>query len=549
MGAPLPFLHERRGRGFKVLGSLGREPDLPACKPKSRSDHVRRLFVAIAFFAAAVGVVVWLVSTIILRDLSENYVTGVLTQAQQETEGFLRAYYESEEASEGEIVEGVRGAPDSAIDPDLVLDGELPTPDALSTTERLAGPSDRAVELPPLPVQELSPPVDGRLPATLSTWGHEQQVFLNGELIERGALSLFHIKYPGGERRHRVQTLDRRDFDRAAFDPTRDVVDRRLVQHSPSSRPIMLAWDSTLGGEQVELGAVVDGAVLDEGIAELRAKVIPKLAWGGIVFVLLLVLAFFHVMRLIDRTRRVEAEAAEQARLAEVGTMAAGLAHEIRNPLNAVNMNLQLFEEDLQPVFAAAGSAGAAALAPEVADSAGVLRSVRGEIERLNSLVTDFLAYARPREPELTPRRMDEVVRECVELFQPMAEGAGVELKADLAVGAQTTLVDEAMIKQALTNVLVNAIDAVPQPGGHVQVTTRCRPNGCEIHVLDDGPGLPEEVEPLFRVFHSTKPTGFGLGLAISRSRVERHGGMLEGKTRPEGGAEFVITIPKDGSA
>ena len=140
-------------------------------------------------------------------------------------------------------------------------------------------------------------------------------------------------------------------------------------------------------------------------------------------------------------------------------------------------------------------------------------------------------------------------MRECVALFQPMAEGKGVQLEAELGVGEKESLVDEAMIKQALTNVLVNAIDAVPQPGGHVQVQTRCRPGGCEIHVLDDGPGVPEDVEPLFRVFHSTKQSGFGLGLAISRSRVEKHGGTLTANNHPGGGAEFVITIPKDGGA
>ena len=533
-----------------MLGMTGSEPPSPGCRPKSRSDHVRRLVVAAVFFAGAVGVVVWLISSLILSDLSESFVAGVLTQAQRETEGFLRTMYETE-SDEGSVVERVTGAPDGEIDPDLVLDHQLPgsPPTARSTTERLVGPSDRSVELPPVPVQRLPPPDGGRVPATLSSWGHEQQVFVNGELIERGALSLVYIKYPGGQRIHRVQTLDKRDFDMAAFDARRDVVDRRLVQHPPSSRPITIAWESTLSGEDVELNAVVDGAVLDEGISTLRAHVIPKLAWGGVVFVLMLVLAFFHVVRLIDRTRRVEAEAAEQARLAEVGTMAAGLAHEIRNPLNAVNMNLQLFEEELQPVLAGAGSGALAALPDAAVPSAGPLHAVRGEIDRLSSLVTDFLAYARPQEPRREPRRMDEVVRECVELFRPMAEGAGVELSADLGVGDKESLVDAAMIKQALTNVLVNAIDVVPQPGGHVRVQTRCRPGGCEIHVADDGPGVPEDTEPLFRVFHSTKRGGFGLGLAISRSRVEKHGGTLTAENRPQGGAEFVITIPKDGGA
>ena len=134
-------------------------------------------------------------------------------------------------------------------------------------------------------------------------------------------------------------------------------------------------------------------------------------------------------------------------------------------------------------------------------------------------------------------------------LFRPTAEGAGVRLDVELGVGDRETLLDDAMIKQALTNVLLNAIQAVDQPGGHVRVATRCLGGHCEITVSDDGPGLPEDTSALFRVFHSTKQGGFGLGLAISRTRIEHHGGELSATTGPNGGAVFSISIPYEAPA
>jgi signal transduction histidine kinase len=230
--------------------------------------------------------------------------------------------------------------------------------------------------------------------------------------------------------------------------------------------------------------------------------------------------------------------------------LAAGLAHEIRNPLSAVQMNLQLLEEDLEEGSAASAPASAApgALASVRPTGAGehvaVLHATQREIRRLGSLVSDFLTYARPTKPRPAPVRIDAVVRDCVELFRANAAGVGVSLDFDLQAGEDAVLLDEAMVKQSLMNVVKNAIEAVSQPGGRVVVATRRSADVVQVTVSDDGAGVPEDPEAMFAVFHSTKKGGTGLGLPISRALAERQGGSLVARTGASGGAVFVLTFP-----
>jgi signal transduction histidine kinase len=520
---------------------------------------VRRLTAAsVAFAVVALGIV-WAVTAFIMRDLSKTYVSRVITQAKGEAEAFARMANDQALIGEGDARETITGVPGGAIDPDALMP-ELPQIDHAAglnvepLPRRLRATDEHALRA------SGSRPRGSRVPGILMTSGQEVEYHADGQLIGRDAFQHIQIRYPGGKQVIAFQKSDRRTDPQVLARIGSSTIEKTVIEHRPSSRPVVIAWDSTLNGQPVQLQAAIEADVVDEGIAELRGQIVPKIAAAGGVFILLLVLAYVYVLRLMREARCLEAEANEQALLAQVGMLAAGLAHEIRNPLSAVQMNLQLLEEDLEeaqaPALVAVASAGASSGAlrleapgpagtpPPSGEAVGLLRTTQREIRRLSTLVTDFLAYARPAEPHLAPHLLDAIASDCVEVFRAFAAEQGVRLETDLRCGQVAVAVDEAMVKQALTNVILNALQAVAQPGGVVQVATRRTHAAQVVDVRDNGPGLPDDVEQLFRIFHSTKKGGSGLGLAISRGVAERHGGTLVARGQPEGGAVFTLTLP-----
>ena len=533
---------------------------------------MRRLTVASIVFAATVGAIVWSVSAFIMRDLSESYVSRVITQAKGKAEAVARMVNDPSTLADGEMKESMPR--DGAMDPDVLLPGPQIFDDQGEPIEpvesleffRRSGPEVAASI--PLGAGSSSQ----RLPGVLEMQGQELQTKVNGELVRRDAIRLIRIRYAGGYQVIRFHQMDRRFLDPAVERDPNATWEYIPVEYRPSSRPVMVAWEAQLDGQPVQLEAAIDASVLDEGIAQLRQQIVPKVAVGGAVFVLLLVGAYLYVLKLMREARCLEAEANEQAVLAQVGMLAAGLAHEIRNPLSAMRMNLQLLEEEMSPAVAspalavASGGGGHRAFAraggesgrqttgaQDLAMHERLLHGTQREILRLNALVTNFLTFARPPEPHRSPHVVDVVVKDCVDLLRPMAVGVGVTLETDFGAGGQPVLLDEALVKQALMNVILNAVQAVqtasPPGGGRVRITTRRTSRDVEIEVSDDGSGIPSDPEPLFRVFYSTKKGGSGLGLAISRAIAERHGGRLEARNAsatgsPQGGAVFTLSLP-----
>jgi len=277
--------------------------------------------------------------------------------------------------------------------------------------------------------------------------------------------------------------------------------------------------------------AVVPDALEEEALA-LRRSLMRQLLIGGAISSIILALAFLYVLRLIQRTRRLEAETQKAEQLASLGTLASGLAHEIRNPLNAMNINLQMLEEELS-------SAG---VDP---DALQLLKSSRGEVLRLERLVKDFLAFARPRverREEIVPQ---ELVADVLRFSRPQFHAAGLQLELRTEEGAPVVWVDPARIRQALLNILQNALEVSP-PGSAVVVTVGATVQGeARIDVTDRGPGIDgAALEHIFEVFWSKKPAGSGLGLPIARRSVELHGGRIEVETEVGKGSTFRIVLP-----
>jgi signal transduction histidine kinase len=229
---------------------------------------------------------------------------------------------------------------------------------------------------------------------------------------------------------------------------------------------------------------------------------------------------------LIDRTLRNE-------KLAAVGTLAAGLAHEIRNPLNGALLHVTFLERSLKK------------LPEEAANEAlGAVRIVGEEIRRLSALVKDFLVFARPSPANLKSTQLNELCRRTADVVRTEAGGVGVTIDLDLQRDDVAMQLDPEKIEQVLLNLLRNAVEAVATVGdGTVVLRTRRRPRDVTIEIEDDGPGLPSPDAPIFDAFFSTKPNGTGLGLAIVQRIVTDHGGSVMVDSKP-GRTVFRLTLP-----
>ena len=223
-------------------------------------------------------------------------------------------------------------------------------------------------------------------------------------------------------------------------------------------------------------------------------------------------------------------------RVAELSELAGGLAHEIRNPLSTIMLNLDLLAEELSERSESDDQARRALQK---------IGGVRHEAERLRRLLDDFLRMAGPDVGE--PRREDlnEVVARTVEFFKARAEAAKVRLRVDLYEGALECLLDGRRIEQALLNLLLNAVQAM-EPGGEIMVRTwRDSRRSAGVEVSDTGTGISQEEQALvFRPFYSTRAGGTGLGLSTTQRIVSQHEGSIDVESQPGRGSCFTIRLP-----
>jgi signal transduction histidine kinase len=219
-------------------------------------------------------------------------------------------------------------------------------------------------------------------------------------------------------------------------------------------------------------------------------------------------------------------------RLASIGTLAAGVAHEIRNPLVSVRTFLQLV--------------------PERLDDEEFRTSFRdlalSEVERICGLINDLLAFSRPTAGDREPTDVAELTRQTVRLLDAEARKHDVRLSCETFGVTPRVVANEAQLKQVLLNVVLNAIQACTVPG-RVAVSTRAEQHGaaiwCAIEVTDTGPGIPPaEVGRVFDPFYTTKELGSGLGLFIARRIIDDHAGTIHATTRGGGGCRFLIRLP-----
>ncbi len=274
----------------------------------------------------------------------------------------------------------------------------------------------------------------------------------------------------------------------------------------------------------------------------------------------------------IARVRRAEQRARAAERLAEVGAMTGGLAHEIKNPLSTIGLNLQLLMEALED-----------APLPD-ADRARLHRraeTVHREAERLRAILADFLEYAGEIHLHRAPADLNAVAEELADFFLPQAQQSGVRLRVEPApAGPAIAEVDTAALKQAALNLMLNAVQAMSQamsqaasqaapqatpPGASLErgaeapaarpreLILRVAPallqtadDALALHVIDTGPGIaPDRAARVFEPYYTTKAGGSGLGLPTSRRIAEAHGGRLDLFSEVGRGTDFALVVPR----
>jgi signal transduction histidine kinase len=222
------------------------------------------------------------------------------------------------------------------------------------------------------------------------------------------------------------------------------------------------------------------------------------------------------------RTMRAE-------RLAAVGTLAAGLAHEVRNPLNSASLQLAVLERRLER-----GETGEKATM--------ITRIIKGEIDRLDRLVREFLAFAKPTPLDPRPVDLPQLLAGTAALIAPEAEAARIAVKVDADAALPRAAGDAERLRQVLLNLTRNAVEAMQERGGALILRARGRGDLVEIEVEDDGPGFPDEL-PVFDAFFTTKDQGTGLGLSLAHRIIADHGGTIAVSSRP-GRTCFTFTLP-----
>jgi two-component system sensor histidine kinase HydH len=306
------------------------------------------------------------------------------------------------------------------------------------------------------------------------------------------------------------------------------LVDLRL----PDGQGTLLAEQLKADNPDCEVVLLTGFASVESAAAAVRAGVWDYLVKPCATPDLLATLskALRHVHSQIEK-RELSRRAQRAEKLAAVGTLTAGLSHEIRNPLNAAALQLTVLERRVRKLDPP--------LQPALLEPVTL---VRDEIRRLDHILKDFLQFARPRPVTMRKVVVEEVMKKVVALLRSDADRRHISLQC-VSQSALEVSGDADQLQQVLMNLTLNALDASGK-GGRVELSSARRAQGIHMYVDDSGPGLEQAVKDrLFEPFFTTKEQGSGLGLPISNAIVSQHGGHIKVAHSPLGGARFEVIL------
>ena len=239
------------------------------------------------------------------------------------------------------------------------------------------------------------------------------------------------------------------------------------------------------------------------------------------------------ILRDVTESHRRAATTIASEKISAITLLAAGVAHEIGNPLNSLNIHLQLMERELKKLPAAQGE--------RLRED---LHVARDEIARLDQIISQFLQAIRPTQPELQPTTVNDVIADTLALLEREIADRDILVEQELAPGLPRILLDRAQLKQAFYNIIKNALQAM-RSGGILRIRTEANPTHVIISFIDSGHGIaPEEIGQLFEPYFTTKENGTGLGLMIVQRIVREHGGTIEVESDKDRGTTFRVKLP-----
>jgi signal transduction histidine kinase len=306
--------------------------------------------------------------------------------------------------------------------------------------------------------------------------------------------------------------------------------DVRLVTFAP------LRWEEPLGRitDQV-LGVVEVVQDLSEDYQTIfRIQILVVITCTVLMGALFVVLIFVVkrgeviIEKRAEERLRLKEQLSRAERLSAMGEMAAGISHEIRNPLGIIRSSAELLKKKVAKI-----------------DSANPLPDIIvEEASRLNNIITDFINFARPRNPKLSPCRVEDILDKNIAfLSAPITEGSYF-IEKNCQPALPDIMADASMLHQSFLNIFINAMQAMPQ-GGRIGLSVRAEGNRVIIDIDDDGQGIPTDLlEKIWDPFFTTKDKGAGLGLGIVKNIIESHGGVIRVGNRAPHGARVTIELP-----
>lgn len=244
---------------------------------------------------------------------------------------------------------------------------------------------------------------------------------------------------------------------------------------------------------------------------------------------------FAVILSDITRDKQSTEERIENERTSSVLLLAAGVAHELGNPLNSLTIHLQLMERKLKKLKAS----------KETESVAESIRICREEVTRLDGIVSNFLEAIRPQPPDLAETNLGEVLAEVLAFQQRELGDRGIILEAETAADLPSVMADRNQVKQVFFNIIKNAVEAM-QPGGHLRIRSRADDDNVYLLFGDSGAGIKrEDLVRLFQPYHTTKSGGHGLGLMIVQRIMREHGGQIGIESKEGVGTLVTVQFPR----
>jgi signal transduction histidine kinase len=235
----------------------------------------------------------------------------------------------------------------------------------------------------------------------------------------------------------------------------------------------------------------------------------------------------------LERLQATQQELLVSERMATVGRLSLKVAHEVRNPISAIELNAELLGEIIDGRSAA-----------DIEEARGLVGAIRDQVTALDALTEEYLAFARFPRSHFEEESINDLLNELADFVRPVATRQGLLVRVETDPAIPMMQIDPALLRQAVMNLVKNAFEAL-SAGGEVTIASRLDGDAVDITVCDTGPGIaPDVAKRLFEPFFTTKPQGTGLGLGIARQITEEHGGQLSWQRDQPRGAVFTIRLP-----